>query len=99
MKKGTYVSRATFQKVSQENKKLRQDIFILTQAGMPSFEKIELAKTWRDKFAADKAMQDSIYELIVTARKEMQATCKHDKGYVTNTSGGSYCVTCGKPWV
>ena len=30
------------------------------------------------------------------AVKQYQANCKHDKGVVTNTIGGSKCATCGK---
>jgi hypothetical protein len=29
----------------------------------------------------------------------IQANCKHNKGFRTNTEGkDSFCVECGKPW-
>lgn len=64
MEKGKYVNRSTFQKVAEENKKLRAHIAILVEEGMPSFEKIQLVKTYRDKIAADKKLMQEIREVV-----------------------------------
>lgn len=32
-------------------------------------------------------------------KRVIQANCKHKKGYITNTSGPSICVQCGKTWM
>jgi len=67
IKKGTYVSRSTYQKVCEENKKLLIDIKILTDEKMAlSAEKIFTVKKWRDKFAKDKAFN----EMLVIACKQ-----------------------------
>lgn len=31
--------------------------------------------------------------------KILQKNCKHEKGYITNTTGSSVCSQCGKPWM
>ncbi len=66
MQKGKYVSRSTFQKVAEENKKLRSHIAILVKEGMPSIERINLVKYYRDKIAADKKFMDEIRFVVMS---------------------------------
>lgn len=61
--KGKYVSRSTFQKACEENKRLLADIKILT---VESFadpmqpERILIITKWREKFKKDKELNDLI---------------------------------------
>lgn len=32
-------------------------------------------------------------------KRVLQENCKHEKGYITNTSEDSKCIQCGKPWM
>lgn len=61
MKRGTYVTRSTYQKVCEENKKLLIDIRILTEEGVNPIA-ILLKEKWRKKFAKDKAMNAIIQQ-------------------------------------
>lgn len=54
MKKGTYVLRSTYQKLAEENKKLLNDIRILSEEGFSTVERIRTLAKWRKKFKADK---------------------------------------------
>lgn len=67
MDKGKYVSRSVYQKVAEENKRLKADIRILTQSGV-SAEKILLIKQWREKFKKDKDLNELIREMITMGK-------------------------------
>lgn len=64
MEKGKHVNRSTFQKVAEENKKLRAHIAILVEEGMPSMEKILLIGKYREEIAADRKLMSEIKEVI-----------------------------------
>lgn len=55
----TSVSRSTFQKVCEENKRLLADIKILTAEGI-SPHRILLIQKWQEKFKNDKELNDLI---------------------------------------
>lgn len=53
-------------------------------------------KEYARKIAAWEANRKARQENI----KAEQDNCKHDKGYLTNTSDRpSTCILCGKPWI
>lgn len=81
-KKGTYVSRSTFQKVVEENHKLKKDIVILVQEGMPSFEKLMTVKKWREIIKNQKNFERQIKDYFSTLQ------CKGAKCTIDN------CVVC-----
>lgn len=58
--KGTYVSRSTYQRVVEENKKLLNDIRILVAMGPPSAEKALTRHKWLTKFEEDR----ELFELL-----------------------------------
>lgn len=57
MKKGTYVLRSTYQKLFEENKKLKEDIRTLSEEGIPSAQKILTLNKWRKHFRHEKAFE------------------------------------------
>ncbi len=65
MKKGTYVSRSTYQKLKEENKKLLSDIRILTESGFPSADKIMTLAKWRKKFEEDREFYVMLKEVLL----------------------------------
>jgi aryl carrier-like protein len=69
-KRGKYVSRSTYQKLAEENKKLLKDIKILTQEGLPSVDKIMTLKKWREKFKQDNYIRDLIFSVLNCGAKE-----------------------------
>ena len=68
MKKGTYVSRSTYQKVVEENKKLLNDIRILVQERSyltpPPVEKLFVIHKWRKKFNEDRELFEMLKEIF-----------------------------------
>lgn len=52
------VSRSTYQKVVEENKRLISDIKLLVEDGLPSAEKIICIIKWREKFREEKHFND-----------------------------------------
>ena len=64
MNKGTYVSRSTYQKLKEKNKKLLQDIHILTKEGFPSADKILTIAKWRKKFAEERELFEMLKEIF-----------------------------------
>jgi len=61
MKKGTYVLRSTYQKLAEENKRLLNDIRILTEDIVPpTFEKITITRKWRKKITEDKVLAKAL---------------------------------------
>lgn len=61
MEKGKYVLRSTYQKQVAENKKLLNDIRILTEENpIGSIEKIQLIIEWRKKFNEDKMLAQAL---------------------------------------
>jgi hypothetical protein len=66
MKKGTYVSRSTFQKLKEENKKLLSDIRILSEAGFPSADKILTLAKWRKKFREEREFNQMLREVVLS---------------------------------
>lgn len=64
--RGKYVSRSTYQKLAEQNKKLINDIRILTQEGFPSANKILTIKKWRETFEKE----NELYNLLKTFLKE-----------------------------
>lgn len=67
--KGKYVSRSVYQKACEENKKLKIDIAIIVKEGLPSFEKLEIVKKWRDKIKQDNDFVDMLREILVPQMK------------------------------
>ena len=39
-------------------------------------------------------------QVIADYKTKLQKSCKHIRGYITNTGEGntSVCIDCGKPW-
>jgi hypothetical protein len=64
MLKGKYVSRSTYQKVAEENKKLKQDILALLDEGHP--DHLEVWGRWISHFNA-KAEQNALMDLVLKA--------------------------------
>jgi hypothetical protein len=68
MKHGTYVTRSTYQKVVEENKKLLNDIRILVQERSyqipPPVEKLLVIEKWRTKFAQDRELVDMLQQMF-----------------------------------
>jgi hypothetical protein len=63
MKRGTYVSRSVYQKVIEENKRLRSDLYSLVM--MPGTRHAEQAKgKWNNYFIRRKQFNDTFIELI-----------------------------------
>jgi len=62
--KGKYVKRSTFQKVVEENKKLRNHIAIMVKEGLPSFEKIQLVKKYREQIAVGTKLHNDIKQML-----------------------------------
>ena len=57
MKKGTYISKATYQKLSEENKKLLSDIRLLVDENMTFMpDQIFCKMKWRKKFKEEKLL-------------------------------------------
>lgn len=63
-RKGKYVSRSTYQKLAEENKKLLKDIRILTEEGFPSAAKIITLDKWRRKFKEERDMFNLLRDLF-----------------------------------
>jgi hypothetical protein len=64
--RGAYVRRSTYQHVVEENKKLLNDLRIISSD--KSGAGVLLANQWREKFANDQQLNDSIMELILTVK-------------------------------
>jgi len=69
MEKGKYVTRAAYQKLAEENKRLLCDIRVLVEEAFPpKLEKIVTISRWREKFRKDKelvvALQDWAKEYL-----------------------------------
>lgn len=54
------VSRSTYQKVVEENKRLLSDIKLLVKDGIPSYDQIRCMKKWREKFSKEKEFHDML---------------------------------------
>jgi hypothetical protein len=60
--RGTYVSRSTYQKVVEENKKLKQNIRTLLDDGHPDF--LEVWVRWTDHFEKDTQFNQDLREIL-----------------------------------
>lgn len=62
------VSRSVYQKLSEENKRLLHDLYVISMSPV-SFESIEVRKKWKDKFTKDKEFNDMMREWILGTKK------------------------------
>lgn len=70
MKRGTYVNRSTYQKLAEENKKLKADLrtlVILKAGGSKNF--MEVYEKWSQYFRKQKHSTESIREIIMESLK------------------------------
>jgi hypothetical protein len=63
MEKGKHVSRSTYQKLAEENKRLIADIRILVDEN-PSIEKVQTTLKWHNKFKEGKEFGDWLKSII-----------------------------------
>lgn len=66
--KGTYVRRSVYQKVVEENKKLLNDIRILT--GDLTTKSVMLGAEWKERFRKDSELKDFIREIILGSKSQ-----------------------------
>ena len=71
---GTYVTRSTYQKVCEENKRLKADIYALVMANFEDEVSevlgIEVMDRWRDKFEKDKEFEKLMKDFAVQYFKD-----------------------------
>lgn len=69
MKKGTYVSRSVYQKLSEENKLLKTDIYTLVMKPL-TFESIRIRGNWQNKFESDAELSKMLHDYAVQYVKD-----------------------------
>jgi hypothetical protein len=70
-KNGGFVSRAVYQKVMEENKRLIVDIKILTEyTRLPAGEKEALIREWKEVFAKEKELMVVVKQLLRQTKDE-----------------------------
>ena len=70
MNKGTYVSRSTYQKVVEENKRLRADIRALVDGDITQV--YEVMTRWHKHFQAQKQFTADLREILTLGREQSQ---------------------------
>ena len=80
MKRGTYVSRSTYQKVCEENKRLLADIKILTAEGVNP-DAILLKMKWQKKFLGDKQFHEALTRVAKEYLEEHPEIKKQIEGF------------------
>lgn len=76
------VSRSVYQKLKEENKKLLQDIKVLTDP-MPDENFMPVLKKWRNKFREESELHQMLHEVAVQYLKE------HPEYRINNMPNGS----------
>lgn len=74
MDKGKYVSRSTYQKVVEENKKLLADIKVLVEVDGEKY--IEVHDRWLNFFQKRRQLGDAIREILTMAREAWNGRCR-----------------------
>jgi len=72
------ISRSQYQKVVEENKRLKSNIKILVAEGLPTAKKILLISEWRDKFSKEEKFWDDIKTLLSVKKMDL---LKNDEIY------------------
>ena len=67
--KGTYVSRSVYQKVVEENRHLKEDIWQMIMRPITA-ESILVRIKWKDKFQKDKELQQLLHDYAVKYVKD-----------------------------
>ena len=66
------ISRSEYQRVVEENKKLKKDIIILCDEQFSfSFRRLWLIKQWRDKIENEKTFTELLIEVLYGARQDI----------------------------
>lgn len=68
-KRGTYVSRSVYQKVVEENNKLKQDIYQMIMRPL-TFECLQARAKWQNKFEKDKELRKLLHDYAVQYVKD-----------------------------
>jgi hypothetical protein len=67
MDKGKYVSRSTYQKVVEENKKLKQDLKLITTLPMHHPARIAVHKRWSEHFTKQEQFNRDLRDILIHA--------------------------------
>lgn len=70
MERGKHVSRSIYQKVCEENKKLKSDIFTLVMSKGVSPERILVKDKWERKFNQDQYLKQMLHDYAVQYVKD-----------------------------
>ncbi len=69
MEQGKYVSRSVYQKVCEENKKLKSDIWTLVMKAV-TWDSVAVRMKWEKKFKEDKELSEMLRDFAIQYVKD-----------------------------